>query len=143
MGELERWNNLTGGPAECHDTAIIPSGDTVTVDFTASVIKLSIDACGTNTLPSNYSNYTLNPTSTIEYYGTDQPLFTDNIGTTNISYGNLRFTERRMVQVTRTAVATDFASQHTITNKTLNNLTVDYAGPGQVLTDLTNFSKEL
>jgi len=93
----------------------------LTVSNTGAAIAVStnMSIASSGTLNMNGANTTLNPGDGVVISG---------LGT---------LTGSGTVKVTRTSATADFSTQYSISNKTLTNLTVDYAGTGQVLSDLT------
>jgi len=92
----------------------------LTVSNTAAIaVSTNMSIASSGTLNMNGANTTLNP---------DAGVVISGLGT---------LTGTGTVKVTRTSATADFSTQYSITNKTLTSLTVDYAGTGQVLSDLT------
>ena len=75
---------------------------------------------GTNTLPANYVTYTLDPNSTVEYYGTNQTV-------TNVTYGHLLLSNSGLKSMPATAmtVAGNLTSTGTVSYTAGASITVN------------------
>lgn len=110
------------------------AGSTINFNTPGTPAATSISGATTATIP--FVNININNTSgfsttkNLSASGTftvaSDVVFTP--GAANIISGAGTLTGNGTVQVTRTAATADFSSQYTITNKTLTNLTVEYAG---------------
>jgi type IX secretion system substrate protein len=114
-----------------------PRSGTVTCNGTTSQI-ISGNALTFNNLTItntagviNCTNAAVNGTLTVNANAVLRP------SSSSIISGTGTLTGSGTVQVTRTAATPDFNSQFTISNKTLTNLTVDYNGANQVLSNVT------
>ena len=112
---------MNGSTAQTINGSTATAFYNLTISNTSAAIAIStnMSIVASGTLNMNGANTILNP---------DAGVIISGAGT---------LTGSGTVKVTRTAATADFSSQYTITNKTLTNLNVDYAGTGQVLSNLT------
>ena len=117
--------NNTGANQNINGTAITQTFNNLTLSDTG--YGLNIGTTGNTTSLVINGALTINTNTTL----------TPAAGVIISGAGATGLTGSGTAQVTRIAATPDFSSQYAITNKTLTNLTVDYAGTGQQLSNLT------
>lgn len=124
------WTN-NGAFTQSSSTVNMNGSTAQTINGSTSTSFNSLNISNSSAAISASTNFTTGGTLTVGAGAILTP------GAAVVMNGSGTLTGSGTVQVTRTAATASFGGQYTITNKTLTNLTVEYIGTGQVLTNLT------
>jgi len=130
------WTN-NGTFTQASSTVTLNGSSSQTINGTTETAFYNLTVSNTGAAIAVGTNMSIASSGTLNMNGASTIL---NPSAGVVVSGSGTLTGSGTVKVTRTTATADFSTQYSISNKTLTNLTVDYAGTGQVLSDI-NYGK--